>query len=140
MHAKRRLPARAFAATFLIASLTACGAGSAPTSTPAPTPQPTPTPVTVPVSTAADAAAIVIASDPRFAGTMEQKPDVIGASRWWTAAPLPGGGYRVELTIGWGDCPAGCIERHVWTFDVDATGGLKLVGETGDPVPSDLPA
>ena len=140
MHRKRSPLARVFATAFLSASLAACAAGTAPTSTPAPTPQPTPTPVTVPVSTAADAAAIVIASDPRFAGTMEQKPDVIGASRWWTAEPLPGGGYRIELTIGWGDCPAGCIERHVWTFDVDATGGLNLVGETGDPVPSDLPA
>ena len=45
----------------------------------------------------------------------------------------------MKLTIGWGDCPAGCIERHVWTFDVDANGGLTLVSESGDEVPTDLP-
>jgi len=94
----------------------------------------------VPVGSAADAAAIVIASDPRFAGAIELTPDIIGASKWWTAEPLAGGGYRVELTIGWGDCPAGCINRHVWTFDVDPRGGITRVGDSGDPVPSELPA
>lgn len=92
------------------------------------------------VRSAADAAAIVIASDPRFAGAIELTPDIIGASKWWTAEPLAGGGYRVELTIGWGDCPAGCINRHVWTFDVDARGGITPGAESGDPVPSELPA
>lgn len=124
----------------LVVAFTACSAASAPTSTPAPTVRPTPTPITVRVATAADAAALVIATNPMFAGTMEQRPDVIGASRWWTAEALPGGGYRIEVTIGWGDCMAGCIERHIWTYEVDANGGLKLVSETGDPVPSDLPA
>ena len=124
----------------LVSSLSACAAGAAPTPTPGPTVRPTPTPIVANVSSPGDAAALVIATDPMFAGTMEQRPDVIGASRWWTAEPLASGGYRVEVTIGWGDCMAGCIERHVWTFDVDASGGVKLVGETGDPVPSDLPA
>jgi len=94
----------------------------------------------VPVASGADAAAIVIASDPRFAGAIELTPDIIGASKWWQAEPLAGGGYRVELTIGWGDCPAGCINRHVWTFDVDPRGGITRVAESGDPVPSELPA
>ena len=84
----------------------------------------------------ADAAALVIATDPRFSGAIELTPDIIGASKWWKAEALPGGGYRIELTVGWGDCFAGCIERHVWTFDVDATGGVTLVSESGDPVPS----
>jgi hypothetical protein len=134
----RRGHAGLLAALPLCAALVACSAASAPT--PAPTVRPTPTPIAVTVTTPADAAALVIATSPLFAGTMELRPDVIGASRWWTAEPLATGGYRVELTVGWGDCMAGCIERHVWTYDVDATGGLKLVGETGDPVPSDLPA
>jgi hypothetical protein len=130
----------ALAAAVLGLALAACSAASAPTPSPEATIRPTPTPITVTVSTPADAAALVIASNPMFAGTTELKPDVIGASRWWTATALPGGGYRIELTIGWGDCMAGCIERHVWTYDVDAGAGLKLVGESGDPVPSDLPA
>ena len=125
--------------------LAACSGGAAslaPTPGPTPTtsPRPTPTPVAARVSSPGDAASIVIASDPRFAGAIELTSDIIGASKWWKAEPLAGGGYRVELTIGWGDCPAGCINRHVWTFDVDATGSLTLVSETGDPVPSTLPA
>jgi hypothetical protein len=92
------------------------------------------------VTSPADAAALVIATNPMFTGTTELRPDVIGASRWWEAEALDGGGYRIEITIGWGDCPAGCIERHVWTYEVDASGGVELVSEAGDPVPSDLPA
>ena len=138
-HSASRLTG-ALAALLLVSSLGACSAGTGSTPSPVPTAEPTPTPVAASVKTPGDAAALVIASDPRFAGATELRPDVIGASRWWTAKPLPGGGYRIELTIGWGDCPSGCIERHVWTYDVDATGGLKLVSESGDPVPSELPA
>jgi len=132
--------ALSLAASLLVATLAACSAAGAPTPTPVPTVRPTPTPIVARVSSPADAAALVIATNPIFSGTIELRPDVIGASRWWTATALPSGGYRVELTIGWGDCMAGCIERHVWTFDVDANGAVKLVSETGDSVPSDLPA
>jgi len=136
VHRKRLAP---LATVLLGAMLAACGAASAPTPSAAPTIRPTPTPITVTVKTPADAAALVIATNPMFTGTTELQPDMIGASKYWKATPLDGGGYRIELTIGWGDCPAGCIEKHVWTYDVDASGGLTLVGETGDPVPSDLP-
>jgi hypothetical protein len=133
-------PVRALLAlVVLVATLAACGAGAASTPSPAPTVRPTPTPIVARVATPGDAAALVIATNPMFAGTMELRPDAIGASRWWTAKPLAGGGYRVGLTVGWGDCPAGCIEHHVWTFEVDASGSVKLVSESGDPVPSDLP-
>ena len=125
-------------AALLVTVFAGCGAGGG--SVPIPTTQPTPTAIAFPVSTAADAAALVIATDPRFAGAIQLTPDLIGGSKYWKAEQLPGGGYRIELTLGWGDCPAGCIERHVWTFDVDANGGVKLISETGDPVPSDLPA
>jgi hypothetical protein len=120
------------------AVLAAC-AGPAATPSPEPTPQPTPTPVGAPVSNAEEAAALVIATDPRFAGTTQLNPDVIGASRWWTSSPLSDGGFRIEVTIGWGDCPAGCINRHVWTYDVTADGAITLGSETGDEVPAVLP-
>jgi len=132
--------AKPLAASLLVAAISACSAAGAPSPTPEPTVRPTPTPIVTRVSSPADAAALVIATNPIFAGTMELRPDVIGLSRWWTATPLVTGGYRVELTVGWGDCMAGCIERHIWTFEVDASGGVTLVSETGDPVPSDLPA
>jgi hypothetical protein len=123
----------------LLVTVAACNAAGAPSPTPALTPRPTPTPIAAPVASPEDAATLVIATDPRFGGAIRLTPDVIGASRWWEAEPLAAGGYRIKLTIGWGDCPAGCIQRHVWTFDVDATGGLKLVSESGDEVPADLP-
>jgi hypothetical protein len=135
-----RMRAKPLAASLLVATISACSAAGAPSPTPEPTVRPSPTPIVTRVSSPADAAALVIATNPIFTGTMELRPDVIGMSRWWTATPLATGGYRVELTVGWGDCMAGCIERHVWTFEVDASGGVKLVSETGDPVPSDLPA
>ncbi len=137
----RRRPSRAaFLAVMLLSSLAACSAGGAPTPTLPPALEPTPTPISVVVANPGDAAALVIATNPMFAGAAELKPGLIGASKHWISEPHAGGGYRIELTIGWGDCPAGCIERHVWTFDVDATGGVSLVSETGDPVPSELPA
>jgi hypothetical protein len=115
-------------------------AGAAPTPSPVPTVRPTPTPIAAKVASPEDAAALVIATDPRFAGTMPLTPDVIGASQWWVATPLATGGYQVELTIGWGDCPAGCIERHTWTFEVSQDGQVEKIAEQGPEPPADLPA
>ena len=122
-----------------LSTVAACGgAGASPT--PAPTTIPTPTPVSAKVATPADAAALVIATNPMFAGAIQLTPDLIGASTYWESTPLATGGYTIVMTVGWGDCPAGCIERHVWTYDVAADGQLKLVSEVGDEVPQDLPA
>ena len=116
-------------------SLAACGAGAAPP------PTPRPTPIAVHVATPEEAAALVIASDPRFAGTIKLSPDIIGASRWWEAAALADGGFQIMLTIGWGDCPSGCIDRHSWVYRVTADGLVTLESETGDPMPAgSLPA
>jgi len=124
----------------LVLLLAACSSDSGVSPTPA-VPGPTPTPVRAAVESPEDAAALVIAADPRFAGTVRLSPDLIGASRWWEAESLDSGGYRIEVTIGWGDCPAGCINRHTWTFDVSAGGEVILVGEIGDPLPAgSLPA
>lgn len=136
---RRAARGRDATATFLllVAALVAACAGAA--TTPEPTPKPTPTPVGPPVTNPTEAAARVLATDPRFAGAMEYSADVIGASKWWTASPLEGGGYTIEVTIGWGDCPAGCIERHVWTYEVGPDGTVKLVSESGPEVPPVLP-
>jgi len=115
---------------------------SAPTSTaPAVTPSPTltvpgPTPIAVDVTSVAEAAALVIATDPRFEGAISLTPDVIGASKWWEATAIADGGYRVTITIGWGDCPSGCINAHVWDFEVSADGQVTLLGDSGDPISS----
>ncbi|MEO5703440.1 MAG: hypothetical protein ABIZ52_02775 [Candidatus Limnocylindrales bacterium] len=122
------------------AILAACGGAAAPSASPAPSAKPTPTPIAASVATPAAAAALVIASNPLFAGAVELSVDLIGASKWWVATPLAGGGFTIVMTVGWGDCPAGCINRHVWTYEVKGDGALSLVTETGDPLASDLPA
>ena len=121
--------------------LAACSpAGAAPSPTPVATILPTPTPVAATVASPEDAATLVIASNPIFAGATKQDPELIGASKWWTATPTSDGGYQVEITVGWGDCMAGCIERHVWTYLVEPDGAIELIAEQGDEVPTDLPA
>ena len=120
--------------------LAACGPAASSPPTAAPTTRPTPTPVAATVATPEDAATLVIATNPVFAGTTQLDPEMIGASRWWTAEPLPGGGYRIQITVGWGDCQAGCIDRHVWTFEVDPDGTVRPIGEEGPELPVDLPA
>ncbi|WP_317900161.1 T9SS type A sorting domain-containing protein [Aurantibacillus circumpalustris] len=44
---------------------------------------------------------------------------------------------HVELTysLGWGDCPAGCINRHFWKFNVYYDCSVEYVGEYGPPLP-----
>ena len=98
-------------------------------------PAPTPTPIAADVASPADAAARVIATDPRFEGAIELSPDIIGASKYWEAEALDGGAYQITMTIGWGDCPAGCINRHVWVYSVSADGQVELIEESGDPIP-----
>ena len=107
-----------------------------PTSTPTltSTPAPTPTPIAADIASPEDAAALVIATDPRFEGAIQLSPDVIGASKWWEATALDDGAYRISLTIGWGDCPSGCISHHTWVFKVTADGAVTLLEESGDPL------
>lgn len=40
----------------------------------------------------------------------------------------------VEFSKGWGDCPAGCIHRHYWHFNVKYDGNVIFVGSFGDPI------
>lgn len=113
------------AATLLVG---ACAAGAAPSTTPIPT-----APAEPGSLTRDEAAALVLASDPRFAGIGPLDPDLIGQSAWYEVSPGTVG-WRVTITKGWGDCQAGCISRHVWVFDVDGTGTVALVEESGDPL------
>jgi hypothetical protein len=85
-------------------------------------------------TTAEEAAALVIASDARFAGIRPLDPNVIGQSSWYTVRQGLVG-WIVTVTKGWGDCQAGCINRHTWTYTVDPSGAVALSGETG-PAPS----
>jgi hypothetical protein len=124
-----RLPARslpAVALAVLIASLSgACSGGAAPSASVAPSTS---------VPTAEAAVAAVVATHPEFAGIGAFDPDLIGGCCWYIASPVDDG-YEVVFRMGWGDCPAGCIEEHRWTYRVGADGSIELVGESGDPIP-----
>jgi hypothetical protein len=138
--ARRPAPVPALAATAALVlmsmALSACatGAGSPPGPSAVPTPTPVPTVVAAPVSSPEDAAARVIATDPRFAGATMLQPGSVGLTKWWEWLALDSGGYEIKLTLGWGDCPAGCIDHHTWIFDVAADGTVTKVSESGDEV------
>ncbi len=119
------------------AILVAACAGAAGTATPPAASSPVTSPAASPTVGAAlseqEAIAKVLAQDPGFAGIGPLNPDLIGQSAWYEVSPATVG-WRVTITKGWGDCQAGCINRHTWTYDVDPAGAVTLVGEGGDPL------
>jgi hypothetical protein len=75
----------------------------------------------------------------RFAtmpGVIWAEPNGYGGDGNDIRARPENGGWRLEYSVGFGDCPAGCIGRHVWTFAVDSTGAVRYLGGSGDPLPS----
>ena len=97
--------------------------------------QPSPTPP-APVTSAEQAVARVIATEPRLAGITPKNPDSIGQASWYEVAPASGvGAFVVTAEVGWGDCQAGCIERHQWNYAVRPDGVVTLVSENGGRVP-----
>jgi Carboxypeptidase regulatory-like domain len=119
--------------------LGACASGAAaPSAAPSAQPSPSaPAPsasVALPITTPDAAAALVIASDPRFKGVAKKEPGLIGACCFYEASALADGTFAVKIEIGWGDCPAGCINRHTWSFVVTPDGAVTLKGETGPPL------
>ena len=89
-----------------------------------------------PVTTTEQAAALVIASDQRFKGVVKQEPALIGACCTYQAAASTGGTFAVTIEVGWGDCPAGCINRHHWFYTVAPDGTVALQREDGPAVPA----
>lgn len=124
----------------LIAAVIAGCAGAASGTSPGPTSGTSPSPTSVPpgVITPADALARVIAMEPRLAGIQAFDTGLIGQSSWYTVEPASGvGAYVVSVRVGWGDCPAGCIDEHSWVYLVGADGAVSVVSEAGPPVPAD---
>lgn len=134
MNDRRRRPGLLGSLAVLLVALVAagCGAAASSPSTP-PSATPSATPIGAPLSQA-ESVARVLSQDPRFAAIGPQDPNLIGQSAWYDVSPALVG-WRVTVTIGWGDCPAGCIGRHSWVYDVDAAGKVTLVEERGDPLP-----
>ena len=86
---------------------------------------------------AAAAARLALAQQDRFAGIGPLDENLIGQAAWYQVAD-DGDGWQVLIRIGWGDCPAGCINRHQWTFAVAPDGQVGLIGEQGPEVPAGI--
>jgi hypothetical protein len=85
-----------------------------------------------------EAVAAVVAIEPRFGGIQPRDSNLIGQSAWSEVAPASGvGAFVVRMTVGWGDCPSGCIDQHMWTYAVAPDGTVTLQAEAGPPVPND---
>jgi hypothetical protein len=115
------------AALVLAVAIAACSAAA-----PAPTPSPTPQAAT----SAAAAFAAIQARTPWFDGVKAKDPSLIGEAAWWEATQAADG-WTVAITVGWGDCQAGCINRHAWTWHVAKDGTIAFVSETGPALPED---
>jgi hypothetical protein len=112
----------------------ACSSGAASSSAPSARPSTSPVTITTPEQAAARIAEVV----PGLQGIGPKDPDMIGGCCFWEAKETTDG-FDVTFEVGWGDCPAGCIERHRWTYHVSRDGAVMLVSESGSPVPSGIP-
>jgi hypothetical protein len=94
------------------------------------------------VDTPEAAAAAIQARTPVFDAVGPIKADTAGQDRWWEATPLdaavPPTGWTVTFTAGWGDCEAGCIDRHSWTWRVTRVGTVTFVSEEGSVLTDDV--
>jgi hypothetical protein len=93
-----------------------------------------PPPGAMPISQA-EAVDLVLDENDLFAGIAPRDPELIGQAAWYEATTT-NDGWQVEVRIGWGDCPAGCINEHRWIYAVSRTGDVELVDEVGDPLPA----
>lgn len=85
-------------------------------------------------TTAVEAARLALAQQDRFAGIGPFDDNLIGQPAWYQVAASDAG-WEVLIRIGWGDCPAGCINEHRWTYAVARSGSVELVDEEGDLLP-----
>jgi hypothetical protein len=86
--------------------------------------------------TSAEAVELVLDQNPLFAAIAPRDPELIGQAAWYEVTATDDG-WRVEIRVGWGDCPAGCISEHRWTYAVSSTEDVDLVEESGDPLPAE---
>jgi hypothetical protein len=112
-----------------LVALVACGGGST-------SPSASSSPALAPITTPEAAVAAVIATEPRLTGIGAKDADLIGQASWYIVTPASGvGAFVVQVRVGWGDCPAGCISEHTWTYAVQPDGTVVLQTEAGEAVP-----
>jgi hypothetical protein len=86
--------------------------------------------------TRADAIRLALAQDSRFAGIGPADSDLIGQAAWYEVVDADDG-WQISIHIGWGDCPAGCINQHRWVYGISRSGGVSLLSEDGDALPAE---
>jgi hypothetical protein len=92
------------------------------------------TPVVVThVGSASQAAAVVFASNPIFNSIIPDPGTTVGQTAWYTASDDVNG-FVVSVTMGSGDCPAGCANNHTWNYAVSTSGKVTLASEQGPDV------
>jgi len=124
----------ALALSIVVAGLmvAACGGASPAASSPGGSvPGVSPAPSVGTVETPEQAVAAIRARTPWFDGIEARNPDMIGQAASWTAEPTDRQSIRVTFEVGWGDCQAGCIDRHTWTWEGGRDGTVTWVGEDG---------
>lgn len=70
----------------------------------------------------------------RIDGIIHAEENGVGGDGADIRARLQDGGWRLDYSFGFGDCPAGCIERHTWSFHVTEAGAVVFLGESGSPL------
>jgi len=94
-----------------------------------------PAPSAMPL-TSGEAVDLVLDQNPLFTAIALRDPELIGQAAWYEVTATDEG-WRVEIRVGWGDCPAGCISERRWTYTVSSAGDVDLVQESGDPLPAE---
>lgn len=112
------IPRFALVALTLALGLTACGG----------------TPAASGPADATAAASLALAEHARFTGIGPLDPNLIGQAAWYEVTEIDDG-WQVVIRIGWGDCPAGCINEHRWTYAVGRDASVELIQEAGDVLP-----
>lgn len=103
---------------------------------------PSPSPAPVRVESADQAARLVALRSPLLAGIAPLDPMMMGTAHFWRAEELAGrgddAGWRIVFRAGWGDCQAGCILTHTWTYVVTVDGRVTFSGEEGPGLPQEV--
>ena len=86
--------------------------------------------------TSGEAVDLVLEQNELFTGIGPRDPELIGQAAWYEVSATDDG-WQVEIRMGWGDCPAGCISQHFWTYAVSSAGVVALVEDAGDPLLGD---
>jgi hypothetical protein len=98
---------------------------------------------TLPIATPEDAHAAVLAAGGPFDEFTYNDGALIGATKYYEVKGEPGSDaiWIAVYTYGWNDCESGCINSHIFVYQVDPlTGAATFDSHQGDALPADAPA